>query len=245
MGNKEDWEELEKWEESRKQEQKEKFRLDFSEIQKNKEHKGVNTVVKGMKIAGKTIKIGGIITAIIIIAIVILIFDLIISNINSKTNVNPEKTIESMYNTKIDLVNKDIDEKENGRYTFKMSDNNEIQFTAIRRFGNLSEDYMDNCHKYYFDKWENESKSNFVVNENRTGDILEYDTYIKINTYEDLDKAMKNINDFVSYCGKNFSASWRIYLKKGDYIIYPYQQDGITKEEASKNAKEIFKNIVK
>ncbi len=34
MGNKEDWEELEKWEESRKQEQKEKFRLDFSEIQK-------------------------------------------------------------------------------------------------------------------------------------------------------------------------------------------------------------------
>ena len=126
-----------------------------------------------------------------------------------------------------------------------MSDNNEIQFTAIRRFGNLSEDYMDNCHKYYFDKWENESKSNFVVNENRTGDILEYDTYIKINTYEDLDKAMKNINDFVSYCGKNFSASWRIYLKKGDYIIYPYQQEGITKEEASKNAKEIFKNIVK
>ena len=42
MGNKEDWEELEKWEESRKQEQKEKFRLDFSEIQKNKEHKGVS-----------------------------------------------------------------------------------------------------------------------------------------------------------------------------------------------------------
>ena len=144
MGNKEDWEELEKWEESRKQEQKEKFRLDFSEIQKNKEHKGVNTVVKGMKIAGKTIKIGGIITAIIVIAIVILIFDLIISNINSKTNVNPEKTIESMYNTKIDLVNKDIDEKENGRYTFKMSDNNEIQFTAIKKFGNLSEDYSDN-----------------------------------------------------------------------------------------------------
>ncbi len=28
---------------------------------------------------------------------------------------------------------------------------------------------------------------------NRTGDILEYDTYIKINTYEDLDKAMKKI----------------------------------------------------
>ena len=34
MGNKEDCEKLEKLEESRKQEQKEKFRLDFSEIQK-------------------------------------------------------------------------------------------------------------------------------------------------------------------------------------------------------------------
>ncbi len=245
MGNKEDWEELEKWEESRKQEQKEKFRLDFSEIQKNKEHKGVNTVVKGMKIAGKTIKIGGIITAIIVIAIVILIFDLIISNINSKTNVNPEKTIESMYNTKIDLVNKDIDEKENGRYTFKMSDNNEIQFTAIKKFGNLSEDYSDNCHKYYFEKWESKEKEKFTINETINSNILDYDTYIRINSYEELENAMNIINNFVNYCGNNFNANWRIYLKKGDYTIYPYNQNGMSNEEATNNAKELWNKYFK
>ena len=112
MGNKEDWEELEKWQERRKEEQKEKFRVDFSEIGEKREYKGVNTIVKGMKIAGKTIKIGEIITIIIVIASVLLIFDLIISNINAKTNVKPEKTIENMYNTKIDLIYKDIDEKD-------------------------------------------------------------------------------------------------------------------------------------
>ena len=91
MNNKEDWEELEKWQERRKEEQMEKFRVDFSEIAKKREYKGVNTIVKGMKIAGKTIKIGGIITIIIVIAIVLLIFDLIISNINAKTNIKPKK----------------------------------------------------------------------------------------------------------------------------------------------------------
>lgn len=244
MGNKEDWEELERWQENAKQKQKERFKLDFSEIDKNKEHKRINTIVNVLKITGKTIKAGEIAIVIIVIAIVLFIFNLIISNLNSKINVDPEKTIESMYHTKVDLVSKDVDDKENGKYIFKVSDNDEIQFTAIRKYGSLSEDYTDNCHKYYFNKWENEAKSIFVVNENKIGDILEYDTYIEINTAEDLDKSMSIINDFVNYCGSNFSASWRVYLKKGDYTIYPYQQDGITQQEARENAEKIFRNIV-
>ena len=245
MNNKEDWEELEKWQERRKEEQMEKFRVDFSEIAKKREYKGVNTIVKGMKIAGKTIKIGEIITIIIVIASVLLIFDLIISNINAKTNVKPEKTIENMYNTKIDLIYKDIDEKENGKYVFQVSDNNEIQFTAIRKFGSLSEDYSDNCHKYYFERWESKEKENFIIIENKTEDILDYDTYIEIDSYEELEKAMDIINNFVNYCGNNFSANWRIYLKKGNYIIYPYQQSGISKEDAINNAKELYNKYLK
>ena len=70
MFDKEDWEELEKWQERRKEEQKEKFRVDFSEIGEKREYKGVNTIVKGMKIAGKTIKIGEIITIIIVLSLI-------------------------------------------------------------------------------------------------------------------------------------------------------------------------------
>ena len=244
MGNKEDWEELEKWQERRKEEQKEKFRVDFSEIGEKREYKGVNNVVKGMKIAGKTIKFGGIITIIVIIAIVILIFDLIISNINAKTNVKAEKTIESMYNTNIELVSKDIDDKENGKYIFKLSDNSEIQFTAIKKYGSLSEDFSDNCHKYYFDKWNSSDKKYFTIID-RTNEILDYDTYISINNEKDLDMAMNAINEFADFCGENFSFTWRIYLKKGDYTIYPYQQSGMTKEDATNNAKELYNKYLK
>ena len=228
MNNKEDWEELEKWQERRKEEQMEKFRVDFSEIAKKREYKGVNTIVKGMKIAGKTIKIGE-----------------IISNINAKTNIKPKKTIENMYNTEVDLIYQDIDEKENGKYVFKVSNNNEIKFTAIRKFGSLSEDYSDNCHKYYFERWESKEKENFIITENKTEDILDYDTYIEIDSYEELEKAMDIINNFVNYCGNNFSANWRIYLKKGNYIIYPYQQSGISKEDAINNAKELYNKYLK
>ena len=150
-----------------------------------------------------------------------------------------------MYNTKIDLIYKDIDEKENGKYVFQVSDNNEIQFTAIRKFGSLSEDYSDNCHKYYFERWESKEKENFIIIENKTEDILDYDTYMKIDSYEELEKAMDIINNFVDYCGNNFSANWRIYLKKGDYTIYPYQQSGISKEDAINNAKELYNKYLK
>ena len=174
-----------------------------------------------------------------------MIFDLIISNINAKTNIKPKKTIENMYNTEVDLIYQDIDEKENGKYVFKVSNNNEIKFTAIRKFGSLSEDYSDNCHKYYFERWESKEKENFIITENKTEDILDYDTYIEIDSYEELEKAMDIINNFVNYCGNNFSANWRIYLKKGNYIIYPYQQSGISKEEAVNNAKELYNKYLK
>lgn len=236
-----DWKEIDEWNEKRKQEEKEKFGVNFAEMKNN--HTKVDKMVKGMKIAGKTMKIGWIITIIIIIAIVILIFDLIISNINARTNVKAEKTIEDMYNTKIELISKDIDEKENGKYFFKVVDKDEIQFIAIRKYGNLSEDYLDNCHKYYFEKWQDKGKEKFIVNESKLGDVLVYDTYIIINTYQELEDAMKNINSFVDFCGENFSPAWKIYLKKGDYTIYPYQNSGMTKEEAIKKAEELYENI--
>ncbi len=241
--NENDWKKIDEWNEKRKQDEKEKFGVNFAEIDSKRRHKGVNKIVKGMKIAGKTIKFGGIITIIIVIAIVVLILGLIISNINARTNVKAEKTIEEMYNTKIDLVSKEVDDKENGKYFFKVSNNSEIQFIAIKKYGNLSEDYLDNCHKYYFEKWQSKEKEIFIVNQNKIGDVLDYDTYIIINTYEELEDAMKNINNFVDFCGENFSTAWRIYIKKGNYMIYPYQSRGMTKEEATEKAEELYKNI--
>lgn len=245
MDNKSDWEKLEKWNANRIQLEKQKRGFYAEDSSIKEQNKKVDNFIKVLKITGKISKTFIIISFIIITLAIIIVFDLIFSNMNARTNVKPKKTIENMYNVKIELVSKDVDEKENGKYVFQVSDNNEIQFTAIRKFGNLSEDYSDNCHKYYFEKWESKEKKKFTINETINSNILDYDTYIRINSYEELENAMDIINNFVNYCGNNFNANWRIYLKKGDYTIYPYNQNGMSNEEATNNAKELWNKYFK
>lgn len=240
MDNKKDWEELEKWDEQRKLEQKEKFKIDFSELNQKREYKGVKALVKAMNITGKTLKVFAIIIFTIAIFIVLLNVYVNFHNIKERTNVTVVGTIENMYNIKIKIISQDIDEKENGIYKFELEENNEIKFTAIKNFGNLTEDFLDNYHKYYFDKWESPNKEYFIVEENINNEILDYDTHLLINNYGDIEKNVNIINEFVDFCGTKFYPSWQIYLKKGNSRIYPYDHSGMSKEDAMNNAKELF-----
>lgn len=240
MDNKNDWEELEKWNANRIQTEKEKFGIDYEKLNANVKTKNVDRFVKGLKITGNISKVFAFILFAIVTFIIIIVLDLIFSNMKSKTNVDVVKTIENMYQTKVNIISKNIDEKENGTYKLEVKQNNEIQFNAIRKYGSLTEDYSDNCHKYYFNKWDNTKKRNFIINENITGEILDFDTYIEIHNYNELEEGMKLINEFVDFCGEEFSPNWRIYLKKGDYSIYPYQQSGMSKEDATNKAKELY-----
>ena len=104
MGNKEDWEELEKWNENRIQQERKKYKIDYDKINKRKEKKKVEHVVKGLKITGNFLK------AIIIIVIIIGIYKVsIISYVNFKNmrrNVDFSviESIENMYNVKTKIV---------------------------------------------------------------------------------------------------------------------------------------------
>lgn len=201
-------------------------------------------MVKGLKITGNISKTFAFIVFFIAAIVVIMFLYIKFANLKSRTNIEVVKTMENMYHISVDIISKDIDEKENGIYKLNRKDNKDIQFTAIKKFGNLSEDYSDNCHKYYFDKWENTYKDQFIIIENNKEDILDYDTYIEIRDDTELKNAMNIINSFVNYCGDAFSPNWRIYLKLGDYIIYPYNQSGMTNEEATNNAMQIYKKLM-
>ena len=240
MDNKDDWKELERWNESRTETQKEKFGIEHNSLDTKEQRKKIDKVVKCLNIIGKTLKVFAIIIFTMAIFLVILNVSINLYNLKERTNVSVVETIENMYNIKIKIISQDIDEKENGIYKFELEENNEVQFTAIKNFGSLTEDFLDKSHKYYFDKWDSPNKEYFIVEENTIDEILNYDTHLTINNYEDVEKTVNIINEFVDFCGTKFYPSWQIYLKKENSRIYPYDHSGMSKEDAMNNAKELY-----
>lgn len=75
--------------------------------------------------------------------------------------------------------------------------------------------------------------------------MLEYDTLIEINSFEDVEKSAEIINEFADFCGQMFYPAWQIYLVKNNKRIYPYNQYNMTHEETINRAKEVYKNYFK
>ena len=217
---KQDWEELEKWNEQRLEQEKEKFGYSYQEIEEKKPHKKVEQLVKGLKITGNTLKIFTIIIFIIAAFSILLMLYIKFANINALTNAEVIKTIENLYHTKVKCIQKQVDEDENGTYQLEVKENPQIKFTAIKEKGTLTEDYLDQCHKYYFEHWDNQKKQNFIVNENINQGVLQYETYIVVNTQEEIEKDMNIIKEFATFCKEQFTPAWEIYLLNGNERIY-------------------------
>ena len=141
----------------------------------------------------------------------------------SMKNINRDlkETLELGYNVKLELISKETDEKGNGKYIFVTEENRNIPFTAINSNKHFTDDLYDSYHKYYFEKWNSPNKKYFTVNSKIENKLLEYETYIEINAYDDIESAMKIMYEFVEYVGNDFCISWNIYVKKGALRIYP------------------------
>lgn len=241
MSNEEDWKELEDWELQRKLQEKEKLGIDFDKINIEKQQKKVNKLVKRLKTTGKISKYFAF-TLFILFGFAVFSYIIInFSNIRERVNVDMEETLKNIYNVDIEVVNKDVDEKGNGKYILRAINNNDIKFTAIKNFGNLTQDYPARCHKYYFELWNSDDKEDFIVNEVIENDILTYETYIE--DFENIEEATNKIINFVNFCGEKFYPNWNIYLQKDGKRIYPYTGYNMTSEEAMNNAKETYNTI--
>ena len=150
-----------------------------------------------------------------------------------------------MYNIKIKELSSETDEKGNGKYTFILKNNKNIIFTALKNKGEASNDFLENCHKYCFENWDSEYKNSFIINEKLVDGLLNYSMYIEINSYSDIDDAMKKIGEFVIYSEDYFYPIWKIYLKKENLIIYPYTTLYMSHEEATFEAKKFYLEYLK
>ena len=80
-----------------------------------------------------------------------------------------------------------------------------------------------------------------IVNSLLQNDILNYETYIEIDNYDELIKAVESINEFFEYSRQKLFAAWNVYIKYGKIIVDPYTSSSDTKEDAIKNAQDQFK----
>jgi len=238
MDNKDDWDELEKWNTQRIINEKENAKFYFEEFNKNKK---VDTFVKGLKISGSVMKLITFIIILIVVFISATLVNVHLSNLRGKITIDVVSTIQNMYSTKVKIISKDIDKEDDGVYRLQVKKNKEIQFTAIKDGNSLKEDYLDRNHKYYFNKWNSANKDKFKTNEIVNNEILEYETYIEISSYEEIEDVVNAIFEFEDFCGDKYFPLWNIYLMKENKKIYPYPNTTIkSKEDSINHSKEMY-----
>ena len=241
MSKKDDWKELETWNESRIETEKEKYGYNQNDEENEKQRKSIDKIVKGMKVTGKTLKFVFFVIVTIVIGVVALLLYINISNMNFRKNIDVIKTMETMYQIEIETISKNVDEDENEIYYLQLKNNPEIRFNARKGKSGMKEDFLDSCHKYYFEHWNSPDKKYFEILEEEKDGFLYYETYIEIDDYDDIEPMMKIMNEFMNFSSEiYFSRAWRIYLKKNNNLIYPYLSADTTNEEAINNAKETY-----
>ena len=216
MENKDDWQELEKWQEAEKQKRIEKYEIDFNDP--NEIKKGKQNVDTLSKYLNKTLKIILIVISVIAIFMVFIIFthvSMIFSNAKRMTDVDIN-TVAEPYGTDIKVVSKDIDENENGKYILTPKNNKDIQFTVIKKWGGLLDDFKANLQKYIFNNWQSNIKEQIQIEEsiNENG-LLQYENYIVVDEIEKLNEGTEALISFLEY-----AESWN----KENKIVNIWQQ---------------------
>ena len=263
MGNKEEWEEIEK-------------SVKESEQKKLEAHKGIDYTNMLNKINKKpkektlkklTIKI--LKPIIIIFCIIAGIIGFIVArdygyNMRHSHNIDVKKDIENFADIEINEISSNLDEKGyTGEYYFELKKVPQIKFKAIKNYGAQINDLNDNIAKYIFEHWNSPQKSKFKVEENKDeNDLLEYKTYIEINTYEEAVEGTKTIIEFLKYAEKwnkengkvvNFWQQkegqfvmplYNVYLVKDNDRISPHSGLFETEEEIMKNLEKKYNEVV-
>ena len=239
MGKKEEWEEIEKFERKEEQKKLEEYRgVDVTKEYEEILNKPKNNVRKRiiLNIAKSILKILILFLIIYVAYNFYTLFTVILSNITNVHNVDVEESIETSTNIKIDLISENIDKNElKEEYYFKIEKFPQIQFKAVKNYGIEKNDLSANLHKYLFGNWDNQNKSKFQIYENRTKEgLLEYETYININTYDELQEGTNLIIEFLEYMEnwniKNGEVIKVIY-KQADEFVYPLGQIYLMEDE--------------
>lgn len=252
-----DWKELEQWEENRQIENKEKFGFDFNKIDMKKKEKHMNIFAKVLNTIGKTGIVAFSLISLLLAFSVFMIINVNFSNIKTRANIDVEFVLDK-HHIKAKMIEKEIDKHENGKYIFELKNNKEVKFTAIKKWGALSEDFEANYQKYIFDSWDDEIKTNFKIKESiDENGLLNYENFIAIENEDELSKATEYLIAFLEYSekwnkeNKIVEIQWQkegqfivpidVYIEIQERIIYPYNAMYQTVDEIKNEVQRLYK----
>lgn len=170
---------------------------------------GINTMVNILYYIWRFLKI------FIVLAIIVGFIIFFIAMYLFKDQYSPDllTELERKYNEKFMIVSQI--EKDDHIYLYKISpqNNKEITFNAYQRINAIQDDYRATAIKYYLEKYEKENdieslekKENmYSLMNNEDIKFLDFDFWIKINKYEDIEQATNTIYNIKKYISQNVS----------------------------------------
>lgn len=234
--DKDELKKLDEWNKNRRAEEKLKYGLNFEDI-KPDETEGVDKFSKFLKKSGKVYKIFCYILFTIVAIVVAFYVGMKYINIRDSVDVDAQDTMERMYDIKLKVISEKTEDNNVTRYSFKVKDM-DITFNATKRYGSFNDDFLDTCHKYYFEKWNSDSKKDFEVEEKTNNGLLKFATYINAKNYEEAIDAGNKIMEFCDFSKQTQFPAWDVYINYNGNRIYVYDSNDTSKEKAINRLKE-------
>lgn len=160
-------------------------------------------------------------------------------------HIEPKEALEDKYNIRLNEISDNTDSRGNGTYVFEVDDDTLIQFNALEDWSRLSDDYEDNCQKYYYDNWENSNKDIVKTKTSYENNILlNFEQYIEIENEDEIENAVRLLYDFVISAQNKFSTEWNLYLEIDNNKISLFDSDEIDINQEIKKAEEEYRNFL-
>lgn len=241
-----EWKEIEEDERKRNSNMIAEYGFNIEEYaEKNLNRETLKKKRKKMKIA----KIIAIFLIILIVFIQFYTFDL---KRKAKVRENLLKDMENSYHEKFEIVEEKTFWGGKGFYKMKIANIPQLEIHSVVNEDGIGTDFDSRYYKYYFEKWNDNVKSKFVVNElyedytykgtTMKNWQLSYYTYIEVKNYEELLEATNYIIKFIEYI-ENRYILLRSYIKFEDKLIIPHCITGESNEEILNNAIKQFKDL--
>ena len=250
MGNKEEWEELEKWQKEQELKEQQTYKV-YTKTFNEKNVKGAKTFSRIFNLVTKSISI----TALIIMTIIITIAALFIYYLFKRVApVNTTKHLTQIYSgEKFEIVEDYSNTNGKGWYVLSPKSNRNIQFKAYNGGSGVKDDYSAQRLKYYIENCEDKTLlEHFKIEEKteiyKNEELLQYNMGIEINDYNELEEKVKKIYKLVKYLNskdKRMYESVTIINNDIDYYFSIQCYTTRTYEQELDNAKYTYINNLK
>lgn len=243
--NNDDWKEIENFAQKERLDRIEKYGMDIYNQFERKTSKETLQKRKNIK---------KVVIIISIILMIILVLSCWANFIQTKYKLARRNNLKSIYlmNFEEQIVKSDI--TGNGFFIYKMKEIPELEIHAIskKEDDTFIQDVDARMYKYFFEKWNSPNKNKFTVEESyadctygwhtQKNWILEFKTYIEVNSYEEMIEATEMIIEFIDYMSYP-QIIVESYIKYKNQFILPHNVSLQNDDEIRQSAKTQFWNI--